>query len=67
MEDERIIFHNGTDRPEVMIAVAEAAAEVIGNMRLSESVRRNIAIKITCNLHYGSMPKTERQEEKNNG
>ena len=32
VENERIVFHNGTDRPAVMVAVAEAAAEVIGNM-----------------------------------
>lgn len=51
VEDERIIFHNGTDRPEVMVAVAEAAAEVIGYMRLPESMLRTIAMNIFRNLH----------------
>lgn len=34
VKNERIIFHNGTGRPEVIFAAAEAAAEVIGNMNL---------------------------------
>lgn len=34
VENERIVFHNGTDRPEVIYATAEAAAEVVGNMNL---------------------------------
>lgn len=32
VEDERINFHNGTDRPEVVFAVFRAAHEVIRNM-----------------------------------
>lgn len=32
VEDERINFHNGTDRPEVIFAVFRAAHEVIRNM-----------------------------------
>lgn len=31
-ENERINFHNGTDRPEVIFAVFRAAHEVIRNM-----------------------------------
>ncbi len=65
VEDERIIFHNGTDRPEVMIAVSEAAAEVIGNMRLPESVLRDLALKLLWNLHAEEVEKLPGGE--NNG
>ena len=51
VEDERIIFHNGTDRPEVAIAVAEATAEVIGNMNMPKSALRVIAQNIFRNLY----------------
>ena len=50
VESERIIFHNGTDRPEVVVAVVEAAAEVIGNMNfpmdLAQTILENIVINI---------------------
>lgn len=36
VEDEEIVLHNGTSRPEVVIAAAEAASEVIGKMGLPE-------------------------------
>lgn len=51
VDDERIIFHNGTARPEVVIAAAEGAAEVIGNMHLPESALRVIAQNIFRMLH----------------
>ena len=50
VENERMIFHNGTMRPEVIIAVAEAAAEVIGNMHLPESLLRFITQNILRSL-----------------
>ena len=37
VENERIIFHNGTGRPAVLVAAAEAAAEVVGALRLSDA------------------------------
>ena len=46
VENERIIFHNGTDRPEVMIAAAEAAAEVVGAMGLPEEASAAIIYNI---------------------
>ena len=36
VKDNKLTFHNGTDRAAVMIAVAEAAAEVIGAMGLNK-------------------------------
>lgn len=33
VEDEAIIFHNGTDRPEVFVAVIEAIGEIFENAR----------------------------------
>ena len=50
VENERIIFHNGTDRPEVVIAVVEAAAEVIGNMNLPVDMLEPILINILNNI-----------------
>lgn len=50
VENERIIFHNGTDRPAVMITVAEAAAEVIGNMELPADMAEIILLKIIKNI-----------------
>lgn len=38
VENERIVFHNGTDRPAVAIAVAQVAAELVGNMGLPEDL-----------------------------
>lgn len=32
VEDERIIYHNGTDRPEVVFATFRAMLEIIDNM-----------------------------------
>ena len=39
VKDEKMIFHDGTDRPAVLFAVAEAAAEVVGALGLSEAER----------------------------
>ena len=50
VENERIIFHNGTDRPAVVIAVVEAAAEVIGNMDLPVDMLEPILINILNNI-----------------
>ena len=38
VKDEKLIFHNGTDRPEVMLAASEAAAEVVGLMNLPNRI-----------------------------
>lgn len=50
VENERIVFHNGTDRPAVMVAVAEAAAEVIGNMNIPVDMLEQILINILNNI-----------------
>lgn len=65
VEDERIIFHNGTMRPAVIIAVAEAAAEVIGGMTVPRSVKMRIWRNIRKNL-IGEKTSVK-QEEQNNG
>lgn len=39
VKDNKLTFHNGTDRPAVLIGVAEAAAEVVGVMGLSAAER----------------------------
>lgn len=36
VENEKMFFHNGTDRAAVLIATAEAAAEVVGGLGLTE-------------------------------
>ena len=46
VENECIVFHNGTDRPEVLIAVAEAAAEVIANMNLPIHVHETVIDRV---------------------
>lgn len=46
VENERIVFHNGTDRLEVMIAAAEAAAEIVGAMGLPEEASAAIIYNI---------------------
>ena len=46
VEDERIVFHNGTERPGVIVAAAEAAAEVIGRMNLHIGILGTIIINI---------------------
>lgn len=46
VENERIVFHNGTDRAAVAIAAAEAAAEVVGDMDLPEDMRALIIYNI---------------------
>lgn len=53
VEDESIIFHNGTSRPEVAIAVAEAACEVIGAMQLPEDRLEQVADNLLKAMKYG--------------
>lgn len=36
VENNKFVFHNGTDRPAVLVGAAEAAAEVIGALGLSD-------------------------------
>lgn len=50
VENERIVFHNGTDRPEVVVASAEAVAEVIGNMNFPMAVLAMILENISKNI-----------------
>ena len=46
VEGTRINFHNGTDSLAVLIAAAEAAAEALGNLKLSDDVRALIIYNI---------------------
>lgn len=39
VKGDKLTFHNGTDRAAVIIAVAEAAAEVVGALGLNEAER----------------------------
>lgn len=51
VENEKIIFHNGTDRAAVLIATAEAAAEVVGGMGLTE--REGAQLLYNIHKHIG--------------
>ena len=55
VENERIVFHNGTDRPAVMIAAAEAASEVLGRMGLPEEMVGMILLNITKNITHAEV------------
>lgn len=46
VENEKIIFHNGTDRAEVLLAVAEAAAEAVSCLKLPLKVNMFLVTKI---------------------
>ena len=50
VENERIVFHNGTDRPEVIVAATEAAAEVIGNMNFPLNMVEAILERFVDNI-----------------
>ena len=39
MENEKIVFHNGTNSPAVLLAVGVAAAEVIGAVEFPEDIK----------------------------
>jgi len=45
VKDNKLIFHNGTDRAAVLVGVAEAAAEVAGALRLTEEERALLLYK----------------------
>lgn len=47
VRDDKFTFHNGTDRAEVLIAVAEAAAEAVGGICLNDEER------LAMGLHLG--------------
>ena len=51
IENERVVFHNGTDRAEVIVATAEAAAEVLGGMNIPDGVRAEVASNIIRNIY----------------
>lgn len=53
VEDESIIFLNGTNRPEVAIAAAETACEVIGAMQLPEDILEQVADNLLKAMKYG--------------
>lgn len=46
VKDDKLTFHNGTDRAAALIGVAEAAAEVVGNMGLNEMEKALIIYNI---------------------
>lgn len=53
IEDERVIVHNGTSRPEVLFAVAKTACAVIGHMNLSEDLQEKVADELLKAMRYG--------------
>lgn len=50
VENEKIVFHNGTDRPEVMIAAAEASSEIVGRMGLPVGTVDMILVNVIKNI-----------------
>lgn len=50
VDDEKIVFHNGTDRPEVMIAAAEASSEIVGRMGLPVGTVDMILVNVIKNI-----------------
>lgn len=53
VENERVVFHNGTDRPEVLLAASEAAAEVVGRMNLPNNIMDRHLRAVYKNLTEG--------------
>ncbi len=56
VKDEKFIFHNGTNRVEVLLATAEAAAEAVGEICLDFEARAAMASRIIDRL-LGASPK----------
>lgn len=50
VENEKVVFHNGTDRPEVMIAAAEASSEIVGRMGLPVGTVDMILVNVIKNI-----------------
>lgn len=50
VENDKIVFHNGTDRPEVLIAAAEAASEILGRIGFPGEVVCMIIRSIVNNI-----------------
>lgn len=55
VEKERIIFHNGTDRPEVILATAECAAEVVADCNFPVPTAAILACTIVEQLTGGRL------------
>ena len=55
VENEKIVFHNGTDRPEVMIAAAEASSEIVGRMGLPVGTVDMILVNVIKNITGAEM------------
>lgn len=53
VEGEHIIFHNGTNRLEVLLSVAESACAVIGKIRLPEDLLEQVADELLGAMRYG--------------
>ncbi len=53
VENEQIIFHNGTDRLEVVAAACEAAAEVMGSIMLPRCVKETIIANVCDKIGFG--------------
>ena len=52
IKDNKLIFHNGTDSVPALVGVAEAAAEVVGALRLTEAERALLIYKIHNRIFY---------------
>ena len=50
VQNNQFTFHNGTDRAEVLISVAEAAAEAVGGILLNDEERFSLSYKIVNRL-----------------
>lgn len=69
VKDDKFTFHNGTDRAEVLIAVAEAAAEAIGWLDMDIDDKTTIALYVAKRILTGNAvadPETNTEGGQNN-
>lgn len=53
-KDNKMIFHNGTDRAAVLFAAAEAAAEAIGGLDMDIDDKTTIALYVAKRILKGN-------------
>lgn len=56
VKDDKFTFHNGTDRAEVLVAVAEAAAEAVGGLCMNDEERLKRACRLAYRVVYAKDP-----------
>lgn len=59
VENDTIIFHNGTDRPEVIVATAEAVAELMEEVGFPAHI-----VALVCESYFRIIDKELEREEK---